>query len=45
MAREQKGVADAKATKGTPKDLQTKDEKQKAVAGATTGAVKKDGSQ
>ena len=43
MAREQKGVADAKAAKGTPKDLPTKADKQKAVAG-TTGQAAKAGS-
>jgi hypothetical protein len=35
MAREQKGVQDAKAAKGTPKDLPTKADKQKAVDAAT----------
>ena len=44
MAAEKKGVADAKAAKGTAKALPTKDDKQKAVAGTTAGAVKKDGS-
>ena len=45
MAREQKGVQDAKAAKGTQKALPTKADKQKAVAGTTTEAAKKDGSQ
>ena len=35
MAREQKGVQDAKAAKGTPKDLPTKADKQAATAAAT----------
>ena len=43
QAQEQKGVADAKAAKGTPKDLATKQDKQKAVnattAAASTGAT------
>ena len=43
-AREAKGVADAKATKDAPKALPTTGDKQKAAASATTGAVKKDGS-
>jgi hypothetical protein len=41
MAREQKGVQDAKAAKGTPKDLPTKADKQKAVDAATAAAAKK----
>src|SRR5262245_39170907 len=35
QAAEQKGVMDAKATKGTPKDLPTKADKQAATAAAT----------
>jgi hypothetical protein len=41
MAAEQKGVAEAKAAKGTPKDLPTKADKQKAVDAATAAAAKK----
>ena len=42
--QEAAGTASAKAAKGTPKDLPTKADKQKAVQGTTTQAVKKDGS-
>ena len=37
---EQKGVAEAKASKGTPKDLPTKADKQKAVDASTASACR-----
>ena len=39
MKQEKAGVADAKASKGTPKDLPTKADKQKAVDASTKAST------